>query len=45
VRRKSPGTEQGDAAAFRLMQQQANVVGQRRIELRLRAAQLEERRH
>jgi hypothetical protein len=37
--------EQGDAAAFRLMQQQAMVVGQRRIELRLRAAQLEERRH
>lgn len=30
--------EQGDAAAFRLMQAQAMVVGQRRIELSLRIA-------
>ena len=37
--------EQGDAAAFRLMQQQAMVVGERRIELRMKAAQLEARRH
>jgi hypothetical protein len=37
--------ERGDEAAFRLMQQQAMVVGQRRIELRLQAAQLEDRRH
>jgi hypothetical protein len=37
--------EQGDAAAFRLMQQQAMVVGQRRIELRMQAAELEARRH
>jgi hypothetical protein len=37
--------EQGDAAAFRLMQRQAMVVGQRRIELRMKAAQLEALRH
>jgi hypothetical protein len=37
--------ERGDAAAFRLMQQQAMVVGQRRIELRMQAAELEARRH
>lgn len=33
--------EQGDAAAFRLMQAQAMVVGQRRVELRMKMAQLE----
>lgn len=33
--------EQGDVAAFRLMQQQAMRVGQRRVELRLRMAALE----
>lgn len=33
--------EQGDAAAFRLMQAQAMVVGQRRVELRMRMAELE----
>jgi hypothetical protein len=33
--------EQGDAAAFRLMQAQAMVVGQRRIELSLRIAAIE----
>ena len=33
--------EQGDAQAFRLMQAQAMVVGQRRIELSMRIAQLE----
>jgi hypothetical protein len=32
--------EQGDAAAFRLMQAQAMRVGQRRVELRLQMAQL-----
>jgi hypothetical protein len=37
--------ERGDAAAFRLMQQQIMVVGQRRIELRVQAAELEARRH
>jgi hypothetical protein len=37
--------ERGDAAAFRLMQQQAMIVGQRRIELRMRAAELERLRH
>jgi hypothetical protein len=37
--------EKGDAAAFRLMQQQVLVVGQRRIELRMQAAELEARRH
>jgi hypothetical protein len=37
--------EKGDAAAFRLMQQQAMIVGQRRIELRMQAAELEARRH
>jgi hypothetical protein len=37
--------EHGDAAAFRLMQRQAMAVGQRRIELRMQAAQLEARRH
>ena len=31
--------EQGDAAAFRLMQHQAVRVGQRRVELRLQMAQ------
>jgi hypothetical protein len=33
--------EQGDAAAFRLMQHQAMRVGQRRVEVRLAMAQLE----
>ncbi len=33
--------DHGDAAAFRLMQQQAMRVGQRRVELRLRRAALE----
>ena len=33
--------EQGDAAAFRLMQQQAMRVGQRRIELWMQMAALE----
>jgi len=33
--------EQGDAAAFRLMQQQAIRVGQRRIELWMQMAALE----
>ena len=33
--------EHGDAAAFRLMQQQAMKVGQRRVELRLEMAALE----
>jgi hypothetical protein len=37
--------EKGDAAAFRLLQQQAMVVGQRRIELRMQAAEHEARRH
>jgi hypothetical protein len=37
--------DRGDAAAFRLMQQQIVVVGQRRIELRIQAAELEARRH
>jgi hypothetical protein len=37
--------DRGDAAAFRLMQQQIMVVGQRRIELRVQAAELEARRH
>jgi hypothetical protein len=37
--------ERGDAAAFRLMQQQAMTVGQRRVELRLQMAQLERPRH
>jgi hypothetical protein len=37
--------EHGDVAAFRLMQQQAMVVGQRRIELRMQAAELERLRH
>jgi hypothetical protein len=37
--------EQGDAAAFRLMRQQAMIVGQRRIALRLQAAELGGRRH
>jgi hypothetical protein len=37
--------EHGDAAAFRLMQRQAMRVGQRRIELRMQAAELEARRH
>jgi hypothetical protein len=32
--------EHGDAAAFRLMQHQAMRVGQRRVEVRLRMAQL-----
>ena len=35
--------EQGDAQAFRLMQAQAMVVGQRRIELSMRIAELEGR--
>jgi hypothetical protein len=39
------GAERGDEAAFRLMQHQAMAVGQRRIELRLQAAQLKARRH
>ena len=33
--------ENGDAAAFRLMQSQAMSVGQRRIELSLRIAEME----
>jgi hypothetical protein len=33
--------EQGDAEAFRRMQAQAMLVGQRRIELSMRIAQLE----
>ena len=33
--------EQGDAAAFRLMQQQAMTVGQRRVEIQIKMAQLE----
>lgn len=33
--------EQGDAAAFRLMQAQAMAVGQRRVELRMKMAELE----
>jgi hypothetical protein len=33
--------EHGDAAAFRLMQAQAMVVGQRRIELSMRIAEIE----
>ena len=36
--------EQGDAAAFRLMQQQAMRVGQRRVESRMKIATLEGRR-
>jgi hypothetical protein len=35
--------EQGDAQAFRLMQAQAMVVGQRRIALSMRIAELERR--
>ena len=35
--------EQGDAQAFRLMQQQAMVVGQRRVELRMKLAAIEGR--
>ena len=31
---------QGDAQAFRLMQQQAMAVGQRRVELQLKIAEL-----
>lgn len=37
--------DRGDAAAFRLMQQQIMVVGQRRIELHTQAAELEPRQH
>jgi hypothetical protein len=37
--------DRGDAAAFRLMQQQIMVVGQRRVELRVQVAELEARRH
>ena len=33
--------EQGDAAAFRLMQQQAMAVGQRRVEIQIKMAHLE----
>lgn len=33
--------EHGDAQAFRLMQQQAMRVGQRRVELRMKLARLE----
>jgi hypothetical protein len=33
--------QQGDAAAFNLMQQQAMRVGQRRVELRMAMAELE----
>lgn len=36
-------TEQGDAAAFTLMQQQAMRIGQRRVELRMKMAELERR--
>ena len=32
-------------AAFRLMQQQIMLIGQRRVELRMQAAELEPRRH
>jgi len=35
-------TEQGDAQAFRLMQAQAMVVVQRRIELSMRIAELDQ---
>jgi hypothetical protein len=35
--------EQGDAAAFRILQRQAMEVGQRRIELRMKMAKLEMR--
>jgi hypothetical protein len=35
--------EQGDAQAFRLMQQQPMRVGQRRVELRMKLAELERR--
>lgn len=35
--------EQGDTVAFRLMQQQAMRIGQRRVELRLAMAALERR--
>ena len=38
-RSHAPRAEQGDAAAFRLMQHQAVSVGQRRVELRLQMAQ------
>lgn len=34
---------QGEAAAFRLMQQQAMRIGQRRVELRIKMAELERR--
>ena len=36
--------EQGDAAAFRLMQGQAMRVGQRRVELEVQIAELERQR-
>lgn len=36
--------EQGDAAAFRLMQRQCMRVGQRRVELDVRIAELERAR-
>ena len=39
--RDSHRAENGDAAAFRLMQAQAMRVGQRRIELSLRIAEIE----
>ena len=35
--------EQGDAAAFRLLQEQAMRVGQRRVELRMQMAALEQK--
>ena len=35
--------EQGDAAAFRLMQSQAMIVGQRRVEIDMQIASLERR--
>ena len=35
--------EHGDAAAFRLLQEQAMPVGQRRVELRMQMAALEQK--
>ena len=39
--RRRVRVEQGDAGAFRLMQDQAMRVGQRRVELRVKMAELE----
>jgi hypothetical protein len=41
VARARARAEQGDAAAFRLMQQQAMAVGQRRVEIQIKMAHLE----